>query len=130
MHLTLSEGRIILFSKALKATSVLIVDPGKAGKSFKTTLDSEVQKYTTEILADKAASVCVMDIYNGDIVSLVSSPSYDPNAFVHGVDRAYWNSLINNDRKPLTNKAVSGLYPPGSTLICLILFPKAFTSYL
>ena len=45
-----------------------------------------------------------MDIYNGDIVSLVSSPSYDPNAFVHGVDRAYWNNLIGNDRKPLTNK--------------------------
>ena len=96
------------------------VDPGKAGKSFKTTLDLEVQQYVTEILADKAASVCVMDIYNGDIVSLVSAPSYDPNAFVHGVDRAYWNSLINNDRKPLTNKAVSGLYPPGSTIKTLV----------
>ena len=99
------------FGKRIKQIKV---DPGKAGKSFKTTLDSEVQKYTTEILADKAASVCVMDIYNGDIVSLVSSPSYDPNAFVHGVDREYWNTLIQNDRKPLTNKAVSGLYPPGS----------------
>ena len=61
-----------------------------------------------------------MDIYNGDIVSLVSSPSYDPNAFVHGVDRDYWNSLIKNDRKPLTNKAVSGLYPPGSTIKTLV----------
>ena len=105
------------FGKRIKQIKV---DPGKAGKSFKTTLDSEVQKYTTEILADKAASVCVMDIYNGDIVSLVSSPSYDPNAFVHGIDRAYWNSLINNDRKPLTNKAVSGLYPPGSTIKTLV----------
>lgn len=105
------------FGKRIKQIKV---DPGKAGKSFKTTLDSEVQKYTTEILADKAASVCVMDIYNGDIVSLVSSPSYDPNVFVHGVDREYWNSLINNDRKPLTNKAVSGLYPPGSTIKTLV----------
>ena len=105
------------FGKRIKQIKV---DPGKAGKSFKTTLDSEVQKYTTEILDDKAASVCVMDIYNGDIVSLVSSPSYDPNAFVHGVDRAYWNNLINNDRKPLTNKAVSGLYPPGSTIKTLV----------
>ena len=76
-------------------------------------MDLEVQKYLAEVLGDKAASVCVMDIYNGDIVSLVSSPSYDPNAFVHGVERDYWNSLINNKRKPLTNKAVSGLYPPG-----------------
>ena len=61
-----------------------------------------------------------MDIYNGDIVSLVSSPSYDPNAFVHGVDEKYWNSLINNEKKPLINKAISGLYPPGSTIKTLV----------
>ena len=96
------------------------IDQGQAGQDYKTTLDLEVQRYTSEILEDKAASVCVMDIYNGDIVSLVSSPSYDPNTFVHGVDRNYWNSLINNDRKPLTNKAISGLYPPGSTIKTLV----------
>ena len=96
------------------------VDPGKAGKNFKTTLDNEIQNYTAEILKDKAASVCVMDIYNGDIISLVSSPSYDPNAFVHGIDGKYWNKLIKNERKPLTNKAVSGLYPPGSTIKTLV----------
>ncbi len=96
------------------------VDPGKAGKSFKTTLDLEVQKYTAEILKDKAASVCVMDIYNGDIISLVSSPLFDPNAFVHGVERGYWNSLIKNEKKPLINKAISGLYPPGSTIKTIV----------
>jgi penicillin-binding protein 2 len=96
------------------------VDKGQAGESFKTTLDLEVQRYTTEIIKDKAAAVCVMDIYNGDIVSMVSSPSYNPNAFVHGIDRKYWNELINNDKKPLTNKALSGLYPPGSTIKTLV----------
>ena len=96
------------------------INTGKAGESFKTTLDLEVQKYATEMIKDKAAAVCVMDIYNGDIVSMVSSPSYDPNAFVHGVDRKYWNELINNDKKPLTNKALSGLYPPGSTIKTLV----------
>ncbi len=96
------------------------VDQGQAGKSFKTTLDLEVQKYTSEILKDKAASVCVMDIYNGDIISLVSSPTYDPNAFVHGVEKTYWESLIKNEKKPLINKAVSGLYPPGSTIKTLV----------
>ena len=79
-----------------------------------------MQKFTTELLKDKAASVCVMDIYNGDIISLVSSPSYDPNAFVHGIDSKYWKSLISNDRKPLINKAVSGLYPPGSTIKTIV----------
>ena len=50
------------------------------------------------------------------IVSLVSSPTFEPNEFVHGLDKAYWNSLIKNDKKPLANKALSGLYPPGSTI--------------
>ena len=70
------------------------------------------QKY----LRDKAASVCVMDIYNGDVVAMVSSPSYDPNKFVHGIDKTTWKNLLSNDKKPLTNKAISGLYPPGSTI--------------
>jgi penicillin-binding protein 2 len=105
------------FGKRIKQIKV---DPGKAGKSFKTTLDLEVQKFTSEILKDKAASVCVMDIYNGDIISLVSSPSYDPNAFVHGVEQKYWNNLINDGKKPLINKAISGLYPPGSTIKTLV----------
>ncbi len=96
------------------------VDQGQAGKNFKTTLDLEVQKYAAETLENKAASVCVMDIYNGDIISLVSSPSYDPNAFVHGIDKKYWNELISNDKKPLINKAVSGLYPPGSTIKTIV----------
>ena len=96
------------------------INEGEAGKSYKTTLDHEVQKYTNDLLKDKAAAVCVMDIYNGDIVSLVSAPTFEPNAFVHGLDKKYWNSLINNEKKPLTNKALSGLYPPGSTIKTLV----------
>ena len=96
------------------------INKGQAGQSFKTTLDYKVQKYTNELLKDKAAAVCVMDIYNGDIVSLVSAPSFEPNAFVHGLDKKYWNSLIQDGKKPLTNKAMSGLYPPGSTIKTLV----------
>ena len=61
-----------------------------------------------------------MEYYNGDIVSLVSAPTFEPNAFVHGLDKKYWNSLINDGKKPLTNKAMSGLYPPGSTIKTLV----------
>ena len=105
------------FGKRIKEIKI---DTGKVGESFKTTLDYEVQKYTNRILEDKAAAVCVMDIYNGDIVSLVSSPSFEPNAFVHGLDRGYWNSLLKNEKKPLANKAISGLYPPGSTIKTIV----------
>ena len=105
------------FGKRIKEIQI---NQGQAGKSFKTTLDYEVQKYTNELLKDKAAAVCVMDVYNGDIISLVSAPSFEPNAFVHGLDKEYWNSLIQNEKKPLTNKAMSGLYPPGSTIKTLV----------
>ena len=98
----------------------ILINSGQVGESFKTTLDYEVQKYTNELLKDKAAAVCVMDVYNGDVVSLVSSPTFEPNAFVHGLDKKYWDSLIKDEKKPLTNKALSGLYPPGSTIKTLV----------
>ena len=105
------------FGKRIKQIQI---DPGESGKNFRTTLDLEVQKYTAEVLEDKAASVCVMDIYNGDIITMASSPSYDPNSFVHGIDKKYWNELISNEKKPLNNKAIAGLYPPGSTIKIIV----------
>ena len=107
------------FGKRIKEIQI---NEGQAGKSFKTTLDYEVQKYANELLIDKAAALCVMDVYNGDVVSLVSAPTFQPNAFVHGLDKEYWNSLINDGKKPLTNKAMSGLYPPGSTIKTIVAF--------
>ena len=80
------------------------IDSGQVGQSFKTTLDYEVQKYINELLKDKAAAVCVMDVYNGDIVSLVSSPTFEPNAFVHGLDKKYWNNLIKDEKNLLRIK--------------------------
>ena len=89
---------------------------GEPGKNFRTTLDHEVQTFVHKILKDTSSSVCVMDIYTGDIVSLVSNPTYDANKFVHGISSSDWEELIKNKRKPLINKAMSGLYPPGSTI--------------
>ena len=103
-----------------KRVKQILINEGQAGKSFKTTLDFEIQKFTNELLKDKAAAVCVMDVYNGDIVSMVSSPTFEPNEFVHGLDKKYWSSLINNEKRPLTNKTISGLYPPGSTIKTLV----------
>ncbi len=92
------------------------IDPGKAGTSFNTTLDLEIQEVASQSLEGKSGSVCVMDIYRGDIISMVSSPTFDPNQFVHGINRKNWNKLIKNKNKPLINKAIAGLYPPGSTI--------------
>ena len=89
---------------------------GIPGKNFRTTIDKEIQHFTNEILQEKSGSVCVMDIYTGDIVAIVSSPTFNSNKFVHGISHEDWNKLINNKKKPLINKPMAGLYPPGSTI--------------
>ena len=101
------------FGKRIKEISI---DPGKAGKNFRTTLDLDVQKLSSKLLENKSGSVCVMDIYRGDIIAMVSSPIFDPNKFVHGINQKDWNYLIKHRDKPLINKSVAGLYPPGSTI--------------
>ena len=101
------------YGKRIKEISI---DPGKSGKNFRTTLDLDVQETAAKQLEGKSGSVCVMDIYKGDIIAMVSSPVFDPNHFVHGKDQKNWNKLIKHRDKPLINKAIAGLYPPGSTI--------------
>tara|TARA_B110000438_G_scaffold289411_1_gene323968 strand:+ start:40 stop:1923 length:1884 start_codon:yes stop_codon:yes gene_type:complete len=93
---------------------------GTSGKNYRTTLDIEVQNYAKELLKDKSGSLCIMDIYSGEIIAMVSSPTFDANKFVHGITSEDWKELINNERKPLMNKSITGLYPPGSTLKPLV----------
>ena len=101
------------YGKKIKQVSI---DKGLKGKTFRTTLDNEVQIFSAKLLENISGASCVMDIYNGDVISMVSSPSFNPNSFVHGIDHKEWNGLLNNRDKPLINKAISGLYPPGSTI--------------
>ena len=89
---------------------------GVSGKNFRTTIDDEVQRFSASLIKEKSGSICVMDVYTGDIVSIVSSPTFDPNKFVHGISHDDWQELITNTRKPLINKPMAGLYPPGSTI--------------
>ncbi len=105
------------FGKRIKEVSI---DQGKSGKNFRTTLDLELQKLSSKLLEGKAGSVCVMDIYRGDIIAMVSSPIFDPNKFVHGINNKDWKELMTHRDKPLINKAISGLYPPGSTIKTIV----------
>ncbi len=89
---------------------------GEEGKTIKLTIDSEIQKVTQELLKDKAGSISVMDIYTGEIIAMNSSPSFDPNLFLYGVDLQKWNEIKKDPLKPLLNKTLSGLYAPGSTI--------------
>lgn len=88
---------------------------GLPGSEAWLTVDAELQKFITARLGGEAASAVAMDIHTGEVLSLVSTPSYDPNAFNRGLTQAEWKSLITNPRTPLNNKAIAGLYAPGST---------------
>ncbi len=101
------------YGKRIKEISI---NPGKPGQNFRTTLDLDVQKISSKLLENKSGSVCVMDIYRGEIIAMVSSPNFDSNKFVHGINQKDWNELIKHRDKPLINKSVAGLYPPGSTI--------------
>jgi penicillin-binding protein 2 len=89
---------------------------GQQGSKIRLTLDTEVQKLSAKLLLDKAGSISVMDIYTGEIIAMHSSPSYDPNLFLFGISKDEWELIRNNPLKPLTNKTLSGLYSPGSTI--------------
>ena len=89
---------------------------GKKGKNITLTVDAEIQKFANDILIDKSGSISVMDIYTGEIVALHSSPSFDPNLFLHGISNKDWKLIRENPLKPLLNKTISGLYSPGSTI--------------
>ena len=105
------------YGKRIKQIST---DKGTQGKEFITTLDNDVQSFAANLIKDISGSVCVMDIYNGDIVSMVSSPAFNPNSFIHGISQKEWDSLLKNRDKPMVNKAISGLYPPGSTIKTIV----------
>jgi len=93
---------------------------GQKGKNIRLTLDTEVQKLSNELLAEKSGSISVMDIYTGEIIAMHSSPSFDPNLFLYGISTKDWKEIREDPLKPLINKTVSGLYSPGSTIKPLV----------
>lgn len=90
------------------------VEPGP-GDDIDLTIDLDLQRFALDRLGEESGAVCVMDIRLGDVLVLASAPNFDPNLFPDGISHKNWNRLLNNERNPLVNKAVSGQYPPGST---------------
>ena len=93
---------------------------GSKGKNIILTIDTEVQKFANSLLNNRAGSIGVMDIYSGEIIALCSSPSFDPNLFLHGISKDDWKKITENPLKPLVNKSITGLYSPGSTIKPLV----------
>lgn len=102
-----SRGRII---------RVLKYVPPKPGKDIVLNLDIKLQTYIHELLAGRRGSAVVLDPKDNGVLAMVSSPSYDPNAFVHGISSKAYSALLNNKNRPLVNRATLGIYPPASTI--------------
>jgi penicillin-binding protein 2 len=79
------------------------------------TLDAALQNYARIRMGEESASAVVMDVETGDLLAVASAPSFDPNLFVRGISNTDFRALMDNDHRPLSNKAVQGAYPPGST---------------
>lgn len=85
------------------------------GKETPLTIDSRLQKYTFDRLEGESAACVVLDVNTGDVLTLMSTPAFDPNQFSKGISSKYWKELNENKKIPLMNKAAAGQYPPGST---------------
>lgn len=90
-------------------------DDYTAGDDLQLTIDHGLQNFAQARLAEESAGCVVMDVENGDLLAMASTPSFDPNLFVRGISSTNYNALRENTYKPLFNKTVQGVYPPGST---------------
>ena len=88
---------------------------GEEGESITLTVDTRLQKAATEAFGSNSGAAVVLDVKSGEILAMVSVPSFNPNLFTNGISYKHWNELLNNERNPLIDKAVSGQYSPGST---------------
>jgi len=94
----------------------LTTRPETPGKPIQLTIDIDLHNYAARRLGLESGSVVIFDCLTGDIITMASMPCYDPNSFSDGIGRVEWKMLNSDDHIPMLNKALQGLYPPGSTL--------------
>ena len=95
---------------------VLETHPPIPGKNLYLSIDSRMQKATEEAFAGRPGAAVAIDPRNGQVLAMVSVPAFDPNLFVNGISQADYSALTNDQAKPLLNRAMNGVYPPGSTV--------------
>ena len=93
----------------------------KKGNNVKLSINIELQKKLYSLLKDKSGSIVAINVNNGEVIGMVSSPSFDPNFFNQGFSTEDWKALINDPLAPLVNKSISGEYSPGSTFKTIVL---------
>ena len=89
---------------------------GQPGANALLTIDLDIQRFAAEKMKEhQSGSVVVLDVITGDVIAMVSTPGFDPTTFARGITQGEWRDLLDNPERPLHNKAIAGVYPPGST---------------
>ena len=88
--------------------------PPRPGNTLILSVDLDLQKVAQEVLDNQAGAAIVMDVKNGRLLALASSPTFDLEKISYGLSHSEWQKLINDPRRPLENKAIQGTYSPGS----------------
>ena len=89
---------------------------GQPGSNALLTIDLDLQRFVAEKMKQhQSGSVVVMDVVTGDLLAMVSMPGFDPNTFARGITQSEWRDLLDSPERPLHNKSIAGVYPPGST---------------
>jgi len=103
-------------NSAGKALRTLKTYPAKEGNNLHLTIDLKMQEIAEKAFKNRKGALVALDPKNGEILAYVSMPTYDPGLFIDGISHKNWDKLNESSKKPLLDRAINGLYPPGSTL--------------
>jgi len=109
-----AQGRRV--DRVGRATADLVRKEPIAGNDLFLTIDEHVQQVAEEALRGQRATAVAIDPNNGDIIAYVSTPAFDPNLFARGLSRAEYIALTEDPNRPMYDRAIRGVYPPGSTV--------------
>ncbi|MFC2157190.1 penicillin-binding protein 2 [Acidobacteriota bacterium] len=110
-----TEGRLLeIVDSTGRIEGELARQKPSPGENITLTLDSELQLKAEELLEGREGAIVVMNVESGEILALASYPSFDPNKFINRFTPDEWQELANNPENPLQNRAIRGLYSPGS----------------
>lgn len=107
-------GREVEVNAQGKEVRLIREIPPQGGSDLYLTLDLDLQRKAEELLEGKSGAIVAMDPRDGRILAMASSPSFEPNLFARGIPPSEWRRLVENPEHPLTNRAIQGVYHPGS----------------
>lgn len=115
LHGAWGELRVEVDALGRQIREVGVDRPALQGEDVQLTIDAQLQAFATDRLEGESAACVGLDIHTGEILCMVSAPAFDPNPFTKGIQTEAYRALSVDPRKPLFNKPIDGLYPPGST---------------